>query len=178
MRPVGIQSLECNFNPGKRTYNPHFHLIVQSEAVAEAIIKEWLLLWTPKHAIKKCQDKQSVRNMEECLIEVIKYSTKIFTDPDVMKKGKVPQKVYAAALDNIFQALEPHRIFDRFGFNLPKVEKQCNIQTVPDTQCEDFIYAVEVYDWISEKTGERLTGYAPTAELHWLLSDNMDTDLE
>jgi hypothetical protein len=178
VRPVGIQSLECNFNPEKRTYNPHLHLIVESEAVADALIKEWLSLWTPKHAIRKCQDKQRVRNIEQCLIEVIKYSTKVFTDPDVMNKGKAPKKVYAAALDNIFQAMEPHRIFDRFGFNLPKTEKESKVQVVPVSHCQEYVFAVEVYDWVSEKTGERLTGFCPTAQLHGLLFDNIDTDLQ
>lgn len=176
VQPVGIKSLECNFNPKARTYNPHFHLIVENEAVADAIIKEWLKLWTPKHAIRKCQDKQRVRNIEECLIEVVKYSSKIFTDPDVMDKGKLPRQVYAAALDNIFQAMKPHRIFDRFGFDTPKVNKESKVQTVPESQCQDFVFAVEVYDWVNEKTGVGLTDYAPTAQLLSLLTENVDIE--
>lgn len=31
---IGIKSLESNFNPIKKTYNPHFHLIVPNRAMA------------------------------------------------------------------------------------------------------------------------------------------------
>ena len=178
VKPVGIQSLECNFNPIKRTYNPHFHLIVENEAVADAILNEWLKLWTPKHALRKSQNKQRVRNIEQCLIEVIKYSTKIFTDPDVTRKGEMPQKVYAAALDNIFQAMESHRIFDRFGFDNPKVNKESKVQAVSESQCKDFVFAAEAYDWVNTKTGERLTEYEPPAHLILLLEENIDTDAQ
>ncbi|MCB0854235.1 MAG: protein rep [Bacteroidetes bacterium] len=178
VKPVGIRSLECNFNPAKGTYNPHFHLIVENEEIADAIIKEWLKDWTPKHALPYCQDKQRVRNIESCLIEVIKYSSKIFSEPDASGKDRLPNQIYAAALDNIFQALKPHRIFDRFGFNAPKVEKEVKLQLVPASECEEYIYAVEVYDWINEKTGERLTGYTPTAQIHAILLENIDTNIQ
>lgn len=177
-KPVGIRSLECNFNAQKRTYNPHFHLIVESEAVADAIIAEWLKLWTPKHAAPYCQNKQRVRNIERCLIEVVKYSSKIFTDPELTQKGELPKKVYTAAMDNIFEAMKPHRIFERFGFNLPDAKKEGTVNIVPESQCKDFVFAVEVYDWVNTKNGERLTEYAPTAQLDWLLHENIDTDLQ
>lgn len=178
IRPVGIKSLECNFNAEKRTYNPHFHLIVESEAVANAIIAEWLTLWPPKHAEPFCQNKQRVRNIEKCLIEVVKYSSKIFTDPDLTKKGALPKQIYAAALDNIFQAMQSHRIFDRFGFNLPPSAKEGTVRVVPASQCEDFIFAVEMYDWLNAKTGVGLAEFAPTAQLDWLIHESIDTDLQ
>lgn len=178
VKPVGIKSLECNFNADKGTYNPHFHLIVESEAVADAIISEWLTLWPPKHAEPYCQKKQRVRNIEKCLIEVVKYSSKIFTDPDLTKKGALPKQIYTAALDNIFHAMKPHRIFDRFGFNLPPTTKEGTVRIVPASQCEDFIFTVEMYDWLNAKNGEGLTGYAPTAQLDCLLHENIDTDLQ
>ena len=31
---IGIKSLECNFNPQKKTYNPHFHIIVPNKEIA------------------------------------------------------------------------------------------------------------------------------------------------
>ena len=39
---IGIKLLECNFNPAKQTYNPHFHLIVPNEEIAELLKSEWL----------------------------------------------------------------------------------------------------------------------------------------
>ena len=46
---IGIKSLECNFNPIKKTYNPHFHIIVPNYDVALLLKKEWLNQWRPKN---------------------------------------------------------------------------------------------------------------------------------
>ena len=42
---VGVKSLECNFNPKTKTYNPHFHLIVANNEVAETLRVEWQRQW-------------------------------------------------------------------------------------------------------------------------------------
>ena len=36
---IGFKSFECNFNPGTKTYNPHFHFIVQNKEIAELLKK-------------------------------------------------------------------------------------------------------------------------------------------
>jgi len=59
-----------------------------------------------------------------------------------------------------------------------KEEKSSTKTTVPSAECKGFIYASEVYDWVDDKTGEGLTGYAPTALLTWQLTEDMDTDLQ
>lgn len=28
---IGVRSLECNFNPKRKTYNPHFHIITKDK---------------------------------------------------------------------------------------------------------------------------------------------------
>jgi hypothetical protein len=63
IRLVGIKSLECNFNPVKKTYNPHLHLIVESEAIADILIKEWLTNWEG-YTSYKAQYKRKVENVE------------------------------------------------------------------------------------------------------------------
>jgi plasmid rolling circle replication initiator protein Rep len=45
---VGLRSLECNYNPKKRTYNPHLHLLVPDKETADIIVSEWLSTWTTK----------------------------------------------------------------------------------------------------------------------------------
>lgn len=119
---MGIRSLECCFNPEKRTYNPHFHVLVPDKATAEKLISEWLRICTPKFALRKAQDMRPVRDLESGLIEVIKYGAKIFTEPDLDKKmqGNINPTIYAAALYNIFDGMKGLRLFDRFRFNLPK----------------------------------------------------------
>lgn len=73
---VGVRSLECNFNPLKQTYNPHFHIITKDKETAEVLLKEWLKLWTPNFALKYGQDLRRVYNLESGLIEIIKYGSK------------------------------------------------------------------------------------------------------
>ena len=86
---VGIRSLECNFNPQNKTYNPHFHLIVQSGTMAKIIVQEWLKTIKTdkiKHVVPEAQHISPIKNKEAALIEVIKYGSKIFTEPDLKKE--------------------------------------------------------------------------------------------
>jgi hypothetical protein len=178
LKVMGIKSLECNFNPAKRTYNPHYHLIVPNEAVADALIYEWQKKWTTKYTYHKAQHKRRVWNMERDLIETIKYGSKVFTEPDVKNKGKYPPKVYAAALDNILQAMKPYRLFERFGFNLPKEARRSKAQSIPKIQAGEWEFDLSKHDWINKETGERLTGYVPLPQVLWILSQNVDTTLD
>lgn len=177
IRFMGIKCLECNFNPKRRTYNPHLHLIVPNKAMADLLIMEWQKKWTEKYTKPIAQHQRRVGHLERDLMEVIKYGSKIFTDFDARDKGKMPPKIYVAALINIYKAMKPYRLFERFGFDLPKQKKNGVKTVIPANQCKDFVYASEVYDWVNTKTGEGLTGYAPTALLEWLLTENIDTDL-
>ncbi len=123
---VGIKSIESNFNPRTKTYNPHMHLIVANRQMADTIKREWLRM-CPDHLAKPYAQKiTKVWDKEKALMEVIKYGSKIFTEPDVRNKQgtKSDRDIYSAALDNIFTAMKSHRIFNRFGFNLPKRAKE------------------------------------------------------
>ena len=42
LKLIGVKSLESNFNPKAKTYNPHFHIITKEKWMAEVIKKEWL----------------------------------------------------------------------------------------------------------------------------------------
>ncbi len=129
---VGIKSLESNFNPIKKTYNPHLHIIVENKAMAELLISEWLQIFTSKYTDRKAQDMTPITNRVKMLIEIIKYGSKIFTEPDIAKKQQSTERdIYAAALFNIFEAMKGQRIFDRFGFNLPKTDYQKKIHSLP-----------------------------------------------
>lgn len=71
------------------------------------------------------QHSRKVENTERDLIEIIKYGSKIFTEPALNNKmkGRGNAKIYVSALDNIFKAMRGLRIFERFGFNLPRTTK-------------------------------------------------------
>lgn len=64
------------------------------------------------------------------MIEIIKYSTRVFTEPDPnsKKKMKASHKIYMAAMYNIISAMKGHRLFDRFGFDLPKTSSEKKVK--------------------------------------------------
>ena len=175
---MGIRSLESNFNPQRRTYNPHFHVIVANKEMADILVKEWFERSNPGWTYRKAQKAERVYDNQRAIIEVVKYGSKIFTEPDVNKKAQAKGKevMYVKALSNIFAAMKGLRIFDRFGFNLPKAEvKRQDARVVTDYQ--DWHYDMAKYDWINDK-GERLSDYTPGASLLWLLGERVDVQLE
>ncbi len=175
---IGIKSLECNFNSKAKTYNPHIHLIVASKEIAEVLKREWLQLWKDwtYHGAQKIR---KVENTERDLIEIIKYGTKIFTEPDVYNKMKTKgeSKIYVAAMDNIFTAMKGLRIFERFGFNLETGTKRDKTSNVVK-QYDEWEYDPKYYDWLNIENGNPLTEYKPANDLRALLENNIDTDLQ
>lgn len=180
---IGVKSLECNFNPVKKTYNPHFHLIVPNREIAELLKKEWIEQWRPKNEYRykyttpAAQHIKAVYNLETALIETIKYGSKIFTEPVLNKKSqqKTPPKIYARALDNILVAMKGKRIFDRFGFNLPKQPQQTN-STKLVVDFESWTFPKDSSDWVNDETGEALTGFLPPLGLSYLLNECINTE--
>lgn len=173
---MGIKSLECNFNPQTKKYNPHFHLIVPNKATGEILINEWLRIWTPKYALRVGQKSERVFSNQKALIEVVKYGSKIFTEPDLSKQAKKTPgsaKIYAAALDNIFRAMKGMRIFERFGFNLPKTQTGFSNTTLVKG-CKEWRFDIAQYDWI-DQTGAKLSDYRPEVLLLHLLTNSIDT---
>jgi hypothetical protein len=170
----GIRSIECNFNPERRTYNPHFHLILNSRAAAELIISEWLKQCTPKFAVRAAQNMRRVEDRQHDIIEIVKYGSKIFTDPTLKKnaKRKVSPFIYVSAFHNIIWAMAGHRVFDRFGFNLPPRCKVSNRKIVTDYELLTF--DAQLFDWISPDTGALLTEYKPSHKLLNILNTNLD----
>lgn len=178
---IGVKSLECNFNPQKKTYNPHFHIIVPSKEVADLLKQEWIKQWKSDKKLftsHKAQHIRKVEDLEHDLIETIKYGSKIFTEPDLKNKGKqaLSPMVYAYALDNIFVAMKGIRIFERFGFNLPKQEpKQSSYKLIEDYK--EWEFDLTNTDWINTNTGEFLTGFESTPELNYLLTDSINKEI-
>lgn len=174
---IGIKSLECNFNPTRKTYNPHFHIIVTTLEMAEILLKEWMERSRPGWTNRKGQFIRKVENHGRDMIETVKYGTKVFTEPDPRKKKqqKSNHKVYISALNNILMALDGHHVFDAFGFKLPKREKSIKNSAVVD-EYEQWDFTPCLSDWIERSTGDRLTGYVPSDELIDILKNKIDPD--
>lgn len=177
---IGVKSLECNFNPVKKTYNPHLHIITANKEMAEIIVADWLKLCTPKFANKKGQKIEKTYDIEKNLIEVIKYGTKIFTEPDLKKRAKetTSAQIYIKALNNILVAMKGKRIFDRFGFDLPKSHKEQKTPATLLTNFKEWQYEAKSSDWENVKTGELLSGYKIPTDLQALLENNINLDIK
>ena len=175
----GIRSLECNFNPATRTYNPHFHILVRNRAMAETLISEWLARFPKKNANRLAQHCRKVEDKERDLIELVKYGSKIFTGRDLIKKvtKKASPFVYVSALDNILTAMAGRRIFDRFGFNIPH-ESSHKTQSKIFTEYELWTFLPGCSDWTNSETGETLTGFQVSQELRSILESNLDLTLQ
>ena len=118
--------------------------------------------------------------MDKCLIECVKYGNKVFTDPEVSKKkkrGNRTYKIYIAAFDNINEAIQDLRVFERFGFNLPKDENSKNSSTSFVLQFKEWAFINEYSDWFTEDLEAGLSGFIGDPNLENLLND-MDTEME
>lgn len=172
----GLRSLECNFNQQAKTYNPHFHILVPNKEIALILKKEWLMLWTSRFTASVAQKIRKVHDTEKDLIEIIKYSTTIFTEKNKHQK-KRDFAIYIKAMYNILCAMQGHHTIEPFGFKLPKKEK--NISSLkPAINPVNFIYNIKIRDWVDKKTGELLTGYNPNISLLKLLQHEIDVKNE
>lgn len=178
---IGIRTLECNFNSTKRTYNPHFHLIVANKEMAEILIDEWLQLWRSDnkvYTVRKAQDMRPIKNLERDLVETIKYGTKIFSQPDPDKKKRIKgsERIYGAAIYNVLNAMKGRHLMEHFGFKLPVVKKE-KMDAITLTDSENWKYDPTKLDWGNEQTNEALMNFCPSEELI-KISGDIDLDLE
>lgn len=180
----GVRSLECNFNPKAKTYNPHLHLIVDSKETAEILISDWLKKWKTGGTNKHAQHMKEIYNAESGLIEIIKYGSKIFTEPDLDKKSKnnMSSQIYLAALETIFSAMKGVRIFDRFGFNVKKENDELKSCTLSNTQLvtnfKEFEFDAAKSDWVDTSNNEVLSGYKIPDLLVSLISNGIDKSMK
>lgn len=174
---VGLRSLECNFNPTTKTYNPHFHIIVPNRETAKTLVVEWQRKWTKKYTTAFAQDMREIYNCETALIEVVKYGSKIFTEPDVKNKqdSKTPPAIYADALDNILAEFKGRKLLQSFGFTLPPKTKPTTGETTI-TDFQEMFFDTYTNDWISTESGKAFTGYTPDPTLRYLLNSGIDLE--
>jgi len=118
------------------------------------------------------------RSLEMSLVEIIKYGSKIFTEPDLKKKARsgTSAQIYIKALDTILAAMKGKRIFDRFGFNLPMGKPSYEPRSMLLSNFTEWEYDPSKRDWISSKTGEKLTDFDMGQELEGILKSNLDTE--
>lgn len=182
----GLWSLESNFNPIAHTYNPHIHMILPSEYAAQTFWNDWVEYWKERNVKINGTGAQKYRklkkNQVQDLIEIVKYGSKIFTEPDIAKRMKFklpkqPSFLYVRALYNILVALDGIDVFNTFGFKLKKRKKPRPLSKKV-TEIIKYNYDLAAPDWINEDLGLRLAKYKVPDELEALLTSRVNTDFE
>jgi plasmid rolling circle replication initiator protein Rep len=173
---IGIRSLECNFNPKSKTYNPHFHLMIKGRAEAKRLVEEWVAKAKKGGASFQAQNIQQVKNREECFIEIVKYGTKIFTDVEGKKRNIRNGRVYVRALYKIIEAMQGIRLFERFGFNTGANTTKWTPKKTILVNPKEFEYDPSQANWIETTTGKCISddaeSYIPNP-----LKDAIDMEL-
>lgn len=176
---IGIKTLECCFNSVKRTYNPHFHILVPDLATAEIIRREWIARAKPGWVSSKAQEIRKVKNTEADLIEVIKYGVKVFMEPDPNKKGiKTDMKIFPAAYRTILNAMQGHRIFERFGFNVATNRCKDGGKYTLVVDFKQWKFEASRADWYEKTSDKPLTCYLMPEETRSMITHNFDFELD
>lgn len=145
----GVKSIECGFNVESETYNPHFHLIVENKQIGEALINDWLEMWTTNYTDRISQDIRGIKNTDKDKADTLKYICK--SNIDMQEIGT---KTYISALSNISDAFKGKRVFERFGFNVPKTKVRGKREDVILGNYKKWKFNFGIVDWVDEETGE------------------------
>ena len=160
---VGVRKLECTYNEQRGDYHPHYHVIVDGAEQAERLRALWLRRWKGAAVA----DAQDVRRCDvDGMMELFKYFSKLVT-----RTRKGGRTVNVRALDVMFQAMRGRRVWQPFGFQLPKdVEESIEGEKLEVTGSVAFkrqgerVYwdwSQDAADWIDRETGESLSEYEP-----------------
>lgn len=158
----GIRKIEVTYNQTTNEYHPHYHLVVEGKANAEALRARWLYEFPS--ADRQAQDIR--RADEHSIKELFKYITKLWKEG---KDGSV--EVYSPEiLDTIFRAMKGKQAFKAFG--IQKVTDP--VEDIETVEVSDIPERIEAWrweqvakDWVSG-SGEVFSGYIP---------NKRDTDL-
>jgi len=165
----GIRKIECTYNDDEDSYHPHLHFVVQGKDIANDLIDGWLRKY-PTSAARYCQDRRDAYNYKE----LFKYTTKIVTTSKV--DGQY--KIFASALDTIFQAMKGMRTFQSFG-DVKKVNEEIdNLQSETFDAVPYYDFVVWSYngeDWVNMLDGSNLTNYKPSKGMIKLTTELMVT---
>lgn len=165
-----VRKLEVTYNYRRNDFHPHHHLLVDSRAAADALVKRWLE--ANPDANPNAQDVRPCTSP----IELFKYVTKLVVKGLDSERTAPPPW----ALDNIFKALKGLRTVQPMGFKCAGAAAADDVvdgdgELVLDastpaplerTEPATWQWVSALYDWIDMSTGEVLADYSP--DLNWL----------
>lgn len=178
IRFVALRKLECTYNPRRGDYHPHFHVVVDGEAAARALVARWLEL--RPDATAAAQDARRCGDGD--LRELFKYFTKLVTRSDATEDRPGKRVADVAALDTIFQAMRGHRVYQPVGFRLTTpneaaADEEASVGEDGHTAAPAGVsgalweWSQGAHDWVNPDTGECLTGYDPSDAMRQLVED-------
>ena len=161
-----VRKLEVTHNREDNTYHPHLHLLTDSKAAGDAMVKRWLLAHpTASPDAQDCRPADSP-------MELFKYVTKLLVKGLDGKQTTPP----AYALDTIFKALKGLRTIQPIGFKVAAAvvlaadeTLQLDAATLSPISRPNPVrweWMTELYDWVDKETGEILSDYSP--KLTWV----------
>lgn len=166
----GIRKLECTYNADSDEYHPHFHLIVEGEEQAEALISEWLQRYPT--ARRECQRSTPIN--DGSAMELFKYVTKLVTSSKNRPEEGI--RIYVPALDVIFQAMQGKRTFQSFGGIKMVSEDVEGVEAEDIAGVPQYDFAVWQWcgsDWRNMGDGTLLSGYKPSEQMQRLTTECM-----
>ena len=155
----GIRKLEVTYNPTRKDFHPHFHLVIEGKDQAELLLHEWLIRYPD--AKEYAQDVRPADS--DSVIELLKYTAKLVNKNDYKRLdgGRIEIGIHAKALDTIFQALYRKRTYQGFGI---KARLNEDISELESEVYEDILSDIDVWTWDQDNSdwistyGEMLTG--------------------
>lgn len=156
---IGVRKLECTYNPKTNKYHPHYHFVIDGHDNASELLNIWLKKVPAAKAVA-----QDIRPADDnSSKELFKYFTKVVTTIKDKNGDIKDAKIYADAMDVIFNSIKGLRTFQNFGFktkNEVLAEDFVPAELSGDPIVSEAVWVQELADW-AEENGELLSGYIP-----------------
>jgi hypothetical protein len=165
-----VRKLETTWNPRRRDFHPHVHLIVSSRAAADALVRRWLATFPDADAqaqdVRPCHGPGAMK-------ELFKYFTKLVVKGLDGERTAPPPRV----LDTMFKAVRGLRTFQPMGFVTPKLDVDDEAMTLdattespePHRERVSWEWTGALGDWMDYSTGALLSGYEPPETMRALV---------
>lgn len=169
---IAIRKFECNYKHNKKTFNPHFHFIIDANACEMLLIQNlWLQLMAKHKVVADIKAQHFCQADSNATLELFKY----FSKP-IFKGNFNP-----LAQDFIYRTFKGNRLIQKYG-NKKKADtssaKAENAIMFQDSAKD--IWKWQSYNWVNSQ-GEVRSEYVPSVEdieLNKLVRSNADYQIK
>lgn len=156
LRYLGLKFFECDFNAEEQFYTPHFHLIIENKIAAKQIIFQW------QKRFPVSADAQQMKPVEEgTSARIIAYASKYFANKKINVSSSTDDVpvIHLKAYLNIFKAMELHKQFFRFGFDMSNKPKPKKSRSDPAYKRERLVFDMESNGLFNADTGKKVIAF-------------------